>query len=79
VFFVDSRYDHSSTAVDHKLPEQSAIKLKRRLNDGREFEIYKVHYDRTQLAARLGKLGWQFEVKETPHYFIYGSGTRRTE
>ena len=79
VFFLDSRYDPGSTAVDHRLPEQTAIRLKRRLNDGREFEIYKVHYERSPLAARLAKLGWEFEVKETPHYFIYGLGTRRTE
>ncbi|HSQ04823.1 MAG TPA: class I SAM-dependent methyltransferase [Burkholderiales bacterium] len=77
VFFVDSRHEHTSTAVDHRLPEADATVLRRRLNDGREFQIYKVFYDPADLAERLRVLGWQFDVHQTGHYFIYGSGARQ--
>lgn len=74
VFFVDSRYEHTSTAVDHRLPEPEATVLRRRLNDGREFQIYKVFHDPADLTERLGKLGWHFDIRQTDHYFLYGSG-----
>jgi len=74
VFFVDSRHDHTSTATDHGLPEPEATTLRRRLNDGREFQIYKVFYDSTMLEARLRALGWHVEIRETDHYFLYGTG-----
>jgi demethylmenaquinone methyltransferase/2-methoxy-6-polyprenyl-1,4-benzoquinol methylase len=77
VFFVDSRHDRTSTAVDHRLPEPEATVLRRRLNDGREFQIYKVFYDPADLTERLSKLGWQFDILHTDHYFLYGSGHRR--
>lgn len=76
VFFVDSRYDHTSTAVDHRLPEPDATVLRRRLDDGREFKIYKIFYDPAELAGRLRGLGWQVDIRQTDHYFLYGSGHR---
>jgi hypothetical protein len=75
VFFVDSRHEPTSTAVDHTLPESTTPILQRRLNDGREFRIYKVFYDATQLTERLQRLGWRVDVDQTPHYFIHGSGS----
>lgn len=77
VFFVDSRHEPTSTAVDHSLPAPEATVLRRRLNDGREFQIYKIFYDPTDLTARLGELGWHFEIRQTDHYFLYGSGHLR--
>ena len=77
VFFVDSRHEQTSTAVDHRLPEPEATVLRRRLNDGREFQIYKVFYDPADLTTRLSELGWHFDILQTDHYFIYGSGHRR--
>lgn len=74
VFFVDSRYEHTSTALDHRLPEQTATVLRRRVNDGREFQIYKIFYEPVDLTERLRKLGWQFNIQHTDHYFICGSG-----
>src|SRR5581483_2906789 len=76
VFFVDSRRDPTSTAVDHQLPVPEATVLRRRLNDGREFEIYKVFYDAPDLASRLRKLGWRCDVRQTDHYFLHGSALR---
>lgn len=76
VLFVDSRYDPTSTAVDHRLPGSNAIVLRRRLNDGREFQIYKIFYDPADLAGRLSELGWHVDIRQTEHYFLYGSGHR---
>jgi demethylmenaquinone methyltransferase/2-methoxy-6-polyprenyl-1,4-benzoquinol methylase len=77
VFFVDSLYDETSTAVDHQLRGQDAVSVIRRLNDGREFEIVKVFYRPEDLACRLDTLGWQVPVESTPRFFLYGHGTHR--
>jgi SAM-dependent methyltransferase len=77
VFFVDSRRELTSTAIDHRLPEPEAIVSRRRLNDGREFDVYKVFYDPAELAARLREFGWHFDVFQTNHYFLYATGHRQ--
>jgi demethylmenaquinone methyltransferase/2-methoxy-6-polyprenyl-1,4-benzoquinol methylase len=74
VFFVDSLHESTSTAIDHRLPESQATMLKRRLDDGREFQIYKVFYDVSELEDRLQRLGWQIHVSRTEKYFLYGYG-----
>ena len=76
IFFVDSRYQETSTAVNHVLPNRSATVLQRRLNDGREYRVYKIFYDRDELTLRLGALKWSFEITETRNYFLYGAGCR---
>jgi demethylmenaquinone methyltransferase/2-methoxy-6-polyprenyl-1,4-benzoquinol methylase len=76
VFFVDSRRQETSTALDHTLPDPSATILQRRLNDGRAFRVYKIFYDPIGLTARLQQLGWEFTITETEHYFLYGFGSR---
>jgi SAM-dependent methyltransferase len=78
VFFVDSRYAPTSTAANHELPERSATVLRRKLNDGREFQIVKVFHDPADLDRRLRGLGWRFDVRQTDRYFLYGSGGRET-
>lgn len=77
VFFLDSLHEPSSTAVDHRLPSSEAVTLRRRLNDGREFRIYKIFYDPSALKGRLDALGWRMEIDRTERYFIYGQGQRR--
>ena len=74
VFFVDSRHETTSTALDHRLPDKSATVSRRRLNDGREFQVYKIFYEPAELTCRLLNLGWDIEVCQTDHYFIYGHG-----
>jgi len=74
-FFIDSFHEPTSTAVDHRLPEATATTSIRRLNDGRQFEIYKVFYDPPELQARLEGLGWNVVVSGTPTYFIYANGS----
>jgi demethylmenaquinone methyltransferase/2-methoxy-6-polyprenyl-1,4-benzoquinol methylase len=75
VFLLDSIHEVSSMAVDHSLPSSEATTLTRRLNDGREFQIYKVFYDQRKLEEELERLGWRFNLSRTPKYFLYGDGT----
>jgi ubiquinone/menaquinone biosynthesis C-methylase UbiE len=74
VFFLDSRHEQTSTATDHQLPSPEATTLRRRLNDGREYQIYKVFYEPAHLTAQLKNLGWTFEIATTSHYFLHGQG-----
>ncbi len=76
VFFVDSRREATSTALDHRLPKTDESTQRRRLNDGREFQIYKLFYHPELLAQRLERLGWSMEIRETETYFLMGSGQR---
>ena len=77
VFFVDGQRQPDSTAIDHHLPAVGSQTMTRILNDGRTFEIVKNFYDPADLAARCARAGFEIEVRETAHYFIYGLGTRR--
>ena len=74
VFFVDSRREPTSTALDQCLPEPEATVLQRRLNDGREFQIYKIFHEPDALTERLRGLGWLFDIQQTEHYFLHGAG-----
>ena len=76
VFFIDSRYDETSTAVDQSLNEPHEVTVTRRLEDGSEWRVVKLFYEPTALTDRLTDLGWRVQVWGTPHYFIYGSGPR---
>jgi SAM-dependent methyltransferase len=77
VFFIDSRYEPTSTAKDHALGDSPPGIVVRRLNDGREFRIVKIFYETNRLTSQLNELGWNFDIKATPTYFIYGSGVKR--
>ena len=72
VFFVDSLYAESSTASDHVLEGEDATTLSRQLNDGRQYRIVKVFHAPDALAERLGQLGWDATITNTPTYFYYG-------
>ncbi len=74
-FFIDSHCEPTSTALDHAPPDFTATTSIRRLNDGREFEIYKVFYDPPELQARLRRLGWNAVVNRTASYFLYARGS----
>jgi SAM-dependent methyltransferase len=73
-FFVDSKYEPTSTARDHRLGDPGEGSVVRRLNDGREFRIVKHFYQADALSSRLQALGWAAHIRETPHYFIFGEG-----
>jgi len=74
VFFLDTRREQTSTAADQVLPEKDV--MRRKLNDGSEFEIFKLFYEPSDLEQRLSDLGWRAQVCESERYFIYGSCTR---
>ncbi|MEZ4647415.1 MAG: class I SAM-dependent methyltransferase [Candidatus Eisenbacteria bacterium] len=76
-FFVDSLYSQASTARDHELAPVESQFQRRRLNDGREFEIVKRFPSPAALEADLRELGWDVDIRATGTYFIYGWGTRR--
>ena len=78
VFFIDSIKEPQSTAADHVLPdEDDSETLVRRLNDGREFRIYKVFYQPDTLQERLADLGWIAQVSRTDTFFLYGFGSMK--
>ena len=77
MFFVDSLYSESSTAIDHRLKGPRATTVKRRLDDGREFEIVKVFRPPDELAHQVEEFGWQVSVRATANYFLYGFGMAR--
>ncbi len=71
-FFVDSLLEQTSSASDHTPPDRSGV-ARRKLNDGREFEIVKVFYDPMELQQRLTQQGWHGSVRSTETFFLYGS------
>jgi len=78
-FLVDSLRTPSSTAVNHVLPPVEEPVMTRRLDDGREFRVYKVFRDAGELTARLTAMGWHSEIHATDNYFLYGWGEKPTE
>lgn len=72
-YFIDSRPDDYSRAIDHSLDLNSDV-VKRKLNDGGEFEIIKRFYEPESLTSRLQGLGWDARITASPRFFIYGSG-----
>lgn len=76
VFFVDSRREPTSTAVDHDLPTNDEEVMTRRLDDGREFTVFKNFWSATALERECARAGLDVGVHETADYFQFGVGTR---
>lgn len=74
VFFIDSKYEPTSTARDHHLGKDQIGMAKRRLNNGQEYRIVKIFYECERLEEKLRQMKWNVQVDETPNYFIFGSG-----
>lgn len=72
VFFIDSLYEPTSTARDHKLGGPDDTIASRRLSDGRTYQIVKVFYQPDELSAHLDRIGWQAQTRRTEDYFLYG-------
>jgi hypothetical protein len=72
VFFIDSLLEQTSTARDHDPLDESGIS-RRRLNDGREFQIVKVFHEPLALERRLAERGWDGWVRSSGKFFLYGS------
>jgi 2-polyprenyl-3-methyl-5-hydroxy-6-metoxy-1,4-benzoquinol methylase len=71
-FFVDSLLEPTSTAKDHTPIDNSGM-VRRKLNDGSEFDIVKVFYEPAQLEHQLGELGWTGWMQSSGRFFLYGS------
>jgi demethylmenaquinone methyltransferase/2-methoxy-6-polyprenyl-1,4-benzoquinol methylase len=71
VFFVDSLAEQGATARDQAPLDDSGV-ARRRLNDGREFDIVKVYYEPASLEQRLRGLGWTGRVRASGKHFVYG-------
>jgi demethylmenaquinone methyltransferase/2-methoxy-6-polyprenyl-1,4-benzoquinol methylase len=70
-FFIDSLPEGTSTAIDQAVPADSDL-ARRRLNDGREFDIVKVFHEPAELEGRLRERGWRGWVRSSGRFFIYG-------
>lgn len=77
VFIVDSRPSPGSSASNHQPFEADSIYHRRKLNDGREFKIYKVFYEPDALQAKLKSIGFDADVYITDNYFIYANAVKR--
>ncbi|MEO8051982.1 MAG: methyltransferase domain-containing protein [Acidobacteriota bacterium] len=73
-FFIDSLPEPTSTAKDHGPLDESGVS-RRKLNDGREFNIVKIFYEPAALEHRIEGLGWRGSVRSTNKFFLYGSMT----
>jgi 2-polyprenyl-3-methyl-5-hydroxy-6-metoxy-1,4-benzoquinol methylase len=69
VFLIDSRFSESSSA-------KKDVHQTRKLNDGREFKIFKIYYQPEELLEKLTNAGFQTDVKITDNYFLYAQGLK---
>ena len=77
VFFVDSRNHPAAREGGYAewAPETPPSRSRRRLRDGREFEIVKIFYPPDDLQAQLRALGWRAVVRGTATFFLHGLAT----
>jgi demethylmenaquinone methyltransferase/2-methoxy-6-polyprenyl-1,4-benzoquinol methylase len=71
-FFIDSLMEPTWVAKDHGAPDQLGV-VRRKLNDGREFDIVKIFYEPAELERRFVENGWLGWVRSTGRVFLYGS------
>src|SRR5262245_27576770 len=72
VCFVDSLAEQGATARDQASVDDSGL-ARRRMNDGREFDIVKVYYEPVSLERRLRTLGWTGWIRASGKHFLYGT------
>ena len=75
VFFVDSRYHPTSAERKGPPARQAEVRQRRRLRDGREFDIVKLYYRPEEVVTQLRMLGWRATVRGTANFFLYGTAT----
>ena len=76
VFFADNRRPPGGSRVDAE-PLDGSARSRRRLADGREFEIVKIYRRPDELEAHLTALGWRATVRGTPTFFLHGTAVKR--
>ena len=77
-FFVDSRNHPAAREGGYAAwaPETRPSRSRRRLRDGREFEIVKIFHRPDELEAQLRTLGWRAAVRGTRTFFLHGLAMR---
>jgi demethylmenaquinone methyltransferase/2-methoxy-6-polyprenyl-1,4-benzoquinol methylase len=78
IFFVDEQREPTSEATDRLLPPVGSTIADRELNDGRHFRIIKNFYNSSELQSLFEGMGFDVKISETPNFFFYGTGTKRT-
>jgi len=74
--FIDSLPDPESGAIDHDPADADGTSL-RRLEDGREFRIIKVHRSAEEMASVLAGVGFgDVHVERTGRFFVMGTAVR---
>ncbi len=76
VLIIDSCFEITSSAKDHPFQDKNEIYQQRKLNDGREFQIFKIYYQPDVLLNKLTQAGFQAEAGLTNTYFIYAQGVK---
>ncbi len=76
VTIIDSYFEITSSAKDYPLQDKNEIYQQRKLNNGREFQIFKIYYQPDVLLNKLTQAGFQAEVGLTDTYFIYVQGVK---
>ena len=77
VFFADNRLPPDGWR--DALPRARSARSRRRLADGREFEIVKIYHRPDDLEAHVRSLGWRAVVRGTPTFFLHGTAVRRRQ
>ncbi len=75
LFMIDSQRNQTATAKNQNMLDESPIHT-RILNDGREFQIIKVFYDRDGLQSELAQVNIDADVRLTNEFFIYAHGQK---
>jgi demethylmenaquinone methyltransferase/2-methoxy-6-polyprenyl-1,4-benzoquinol methylase len=67
--------DNARTGDPHHTVSRSGEVMRRKLSDGREFEIVKRFWTPAELEAEAAGFGWRLQAGETANrYFLFASG-----
>ena len=75
IFFIDSQKLEQSVASQQDAKRRDDLQ-KRKVSDGREYEIVKIYYDPAQLTSTLSDHGFDIAVRATPTFFIFADGIK---
>lgn len=76
VFVADSQRAPTAGTPDSPNPRGDDVLMRRRLNDGREYTIYKIFRGPEEFARAFERHGIAFAGQKTPEYFVYGFGRK---
>jgi demethylmenaquinone methyltransferase/2-methoxy-6-polyprenyl-1,4-benzoquinol methylase len=74
-FFVDGLPEPTSGRVDLPNLRGEGELQRRRLDDGREFDVVKNYWPSSELVDRFARAGLDLDVRETAMYFQYGTAS----